>query len=249
MHQEQLKKLNIDNLTNLWKIMGFYTSQLNNEQVIYSSVDWPHRVWLDWNCYPTSKDIEMLFATIRQTSPIVVVPTWYETDRRLTNALYENQFKVLFKQIAMVLPLHKKFQPGPSNLTFMDVTTQEMATIWTDIASLSFGYYIPASLIQEIIGLPKLKLILAFLDDIPVATGLLFENSEVVGIHLVGVAPSHRRQGIARQLMYYLIQVAQELDIAYATLQASVMGEPLYETLGFEKQFTITNFCNVENVP
>jgi GNAT superfamily N-acetyltransferase len=146
----------------------------------------------------------------------------------------------------MALSLKTKFEYTLENLRFVEVSTSKEGTAWTKIAAESFGYAIPNAAIQKIIGLPKLNLILAFRDNVPVATGLLFENKGVMGIHMVGVLPTHRRLGIAKELMYYLMMVAQKSNSAYATLQASAMGEPLYEALGFEKQFTITNFSNFE---
>ncbi len=241
MHQEQLWKANIHNLTNFWKIMGFEKQILNEDMVLFNSVDWPHRVWLAWDCHPTSDVIEALLAKTSQISP-AIVPVWHETDVQLTNALLKNEFEASFKQTAMALLLTNEFKHTPTSLHFVEVVTSEEAVSWTSVAAQSFGYHIPASSIQKIIGLPNLKLILAFREGVPVATGLLFENSGVIGIHMVGVLPSHRRLGIARELMYYLIKCAQKSEATHATLQASGMGEPLYEALGFEKQFVITSY-------
>ncbi len=246
MHRKQLCQSNIDNLTSFWKLLGAERYELNESAIIYASVDWPNRIWLDWEHLPSSEGIAALLAKTKQV-PQAIVPVWRETNNKLTTTLYENGFKVLFRQTAMTLLLENEFEHRPKNLSFIEVSTSEEVIIWTHVAAESFGYYIPASSIRNIIGLPNLKLILAFREHVPVATGLLFENKGVVGIHMVGVLPTHRRLGIARELMYYLIMTARKSNIAYATLQASAMGKPLYEALGFESQFTITNFCNFEN--
>lgn len=244
MDRQRLEKSNIDNLTHLWKLMGAYTHEINAGNVMHASIHSPYRVWLDWGYHPKSEDIEIVLSTIERNSRNAVVPLWHETDIQLSSALYTNGYKLLFEQTAMALYLRGKNKYAKSNLELREVTTHEYAIIWTDIASLSFGYDIHAPIIQKIIGAPRLKLILAFLNAIPIGTGLVFENSGVSGIHMVGVAPAHRRQGMARKIMHGLIDICHQSDSAYVTLQASAMAKPLYAQLGFEEQFTILNFGN-----
>jgi GNAT superfamily N-acetyltransferase len=46
--------------------------------------------------------------------------------------------------------------------------------------------------------------------------------------------PTHRRQGVARELMQVMIGWCREQGFAYVSLHASADGKPLYEALGFE---------------
>ena len=55
-----------------------------------------------------------------------------------------------------------------------------------------------------------------------------------VGIYSVGTAIEYRRRGLARALMQHLLAVAWQRDARTATLQATPMGQALYESLGFE---------------
>ena len=43
----------------------------------------------------------------------------------------------------------------------------------------------------------------------------------------------YRRQGIAGQMMNILLEDARVRGVTYADLDATDMGKPLYETLGF----------------
>ncbi len=242
MDSEQLEKSNIDNLTHLWALMGANKYEISAGNFMYVSAHWPNRVWLDWGYYPKSKDIETMLSKIERGTQNIVIPAWHKTDTLLISALYKNGYTILFEQTAMALALRGKIAYAKNDLELKEVTTDEYAIIWTDIASQSFRYDIHAPTIQKIIGAQKLKLILAFLNTIAVGTGLLFENSGVVGIHMVGVAPAYRRQGIARKIMHNLINICHKSDSAYVTLQASAMAESLYKQLGFEKQFTVKNF-------
>ncbi|MDQ2859122.1 MAG: GNAT family N-acetyltransferase [Candidatus Eremiobacteraeota bacterium] len=49
----------------------------------------------------------------------------------------------------------------------------------------------------------------------------------------VYVVPEYRRRGIARALMALVLDEARSLSVDRLALGASVMGRPLYETLGF----------------
>ncbi|MBC5824584.1 MAG: GNAT family N-acetyltransferase [Candidatus Eremiobacteraeota bacterium] len=49
----------------------------------------------------------------------------------------------------------------------------------------------------------------------------------------VYVLPTHRRRGIARALMALVLDEARTLRVDRLSLGASVMGRPLYESLGF----------------
>lgn len=242
MNSEQLEKSNIDNLTHLWELMGANKYEISAGNFMYASTHWPNRVWLDWGCHPKSRDIETMLSKIERGAQSIIIPAWRKTDTLLISALYRNGYTVLFEQTAMALAIRGKIAYAKNDLELKAVTTDKSAILWADIASLAFGYDIHAPIIQKIAGAPKLKLILAFLNNTPVGTGLLFENSGVVGIHMMGVAPAYRRRGIARKIMHNLIDICHTWDSAYVTLQASAMAEPLYKQLGFEKQFTVTNF-------
>ncbi|UYQ95411.1 GNAT family N-acetyltransferase [Chitinophaga horti] len=59
--------------------------------------------------------------------------------------------------------------------------------------------------------------------------------SDVAGIYNVGVIPAYRGQGIGKALTIATCVYAQEQGYDYATLNASDMGQPVYEQLGFKK--------------
>ncbi|WP_407666147.1 GNAT family N-acetyltransferase [Microbulbifer bruguierae] len=63
-----------------------------------------------------------------------------------------------------------------------------------------------------------------------------------MGIHQVGVPPDFRGRGIARALMQSLLEQCQIAGAHYVTLQASQMGEGLYQQLGFARRFQIASF-------
>lgn len=71
--------------------------------------------------------------------------------------------------------------------------------------------------------------------DVIKGTVLFHLLKEYSGIHEVAVPRQFRGQGISKKILYYALRVIAENGNRGAALQASPMGRPVYETLGFRK--------------
>ena len=71
-------------------------------------------------------------------------------------------------------------------------------------------------------------------DQVAVAGAWSFLHDSDCGIYAVGTVPRWRRQGFARALVEHVLAEAQLLGARTATLQSTRMGQPLYESLGFQ---------------
>jgi GNAT superfamily N-acetyltransferase len=69
------------------------------------------------------------------------------------------------------------------------------------------------------------------IDDVSVA--LSFEHDGDAGIFYVATLPEARGRGLARAVVKRALQDARERGCSTTTLQASQMGAPLYESLGY----------------
>ena len=245
MTPETLKKANIDNLCNYWKRLGSACSPSSRRGPVNTSNGWPFRAWWDYDFLPNTEQIETLVSDLEEKRQKAVLPLWHDAEQSGQDVLKANNFALLFAQAAMVLPLRGEGNTPSSALTFKDVETDGDTERWVDVASRGFGYEIDTPAVRASVGTPGLRLVLATEGETPVATGVLFENSGVAGMHMVAVSPTHRRRGFARQMMFQLLAEARKANIQHATLQASTMGEPLYHQLGFERQFTIRNYSNM----
>ena len=92
---------------------------------------------------------------------------------------------------------------------------------------------------------------LAFVDRLPVGFARCqlrhdyvegCETSPVGFLEGIYVDDGHRHAGIAKALLQHACAIAKEMGCAYATLQASPMGQPVYENLGFEDAGTINTW-------
>jgi ribosomal protein S18 acetylase RimI-like enzyme len=72
-----------------------------------------------------------------------------------------------------------------------------------------------------------------YLDGGPVASASLITAGGAAGIYNVATIPWARRQGIGAQITAHAVAFGGERGLEVATLQASQMGRPVYERLGF----------------
>jgi GNAT superfamily N-acetyltransferase len=71
-------------------------------------------------------------------------------------------------------------------------------------------------------------------DGRAVAAAWSFVHGADCGLYTVGTVPAMRRRGFARALVEHVLAVAQRAGARTGTLQSTRMGQPLYESLGFE---------------
>jgi GNAT superfamily N-acetyltransferase len=238
-----LNEANTNNLTNLWKKMG--TEQCSSRLIpnINISANWPNRCWFDWktNLNEISK-IENIISLLDENS---VVPVWNnlsETGTAFEQVLVENEFELFFEQTAMYLDLENYHEVNNIDLEITEINSDQDIKTWTSIASSAFEYQVDESVIQKIATDSEIKLLLGIINGQPVTTGLLFKTGDSIGVHLVGVPKEFRGKGFARKMMQSIIEQCYQWKGKYITLQASIMGESLYKSLGFKEQFTIKNY-------
>ncbi|MFI6265369.1 GNAT family N-acetyltransferase [Micromonospora sp. NPDC051006] len=69
--------------------------------------------------------------------------------------------------------------------------------------------------------------------DLPAGTGLGMRTAGVIGVFNIAVVPSVRGNGLGRAITETVLRDALAAGADAAYLQASTMGRPLYESMGF----------------
>jgi GNAT superfamily N-acetyltransferase len=69
----------------------------------------------------------------------------------------------------------------------------------------------------------------------PASVALALHHERDCGISFVATAPHARRQGLASDVMHRVVLDAREAGMTSATLQATNLGEKLYDALGYRK--------------
>jgi ribosomal protein S18 acetylase RimI-like enzyme len=149
-------------------------------------------------------------------------------------------YELKFKQYGMSIPLQNIESPQ-KRVKLVRVMDQTMAYVWSVIFTEAFGYRIhPETVVKTMI---MADYYVAMYGSQPVGTAVLFfQDKRIAGIHSMGIVPEMRRRGLAHNLLIQLLIRIQEMGAAYATLQASESGKPLYQKVGFKNDFMIKNY-------
>jgi ribosomal protein S18 acetylase RimI-like enzyme len=238
--ENALGKLNIDNLTGLWKKMS---GEVSSQDPLRKCTEWPYRVWVDWG--DSTSALEKSFADLSKNA---VATVWGNVDKpsALEGLLLKASWPISFTQMAMVLALDEYAVPESNVMRLREVKTSDELSRWVAVASESFGYQVSESVIEKLMNDDSIKLLFLEREGEMVATVLLYKTGDVIGVHQVGVLPSERGQGLAYEVMLQVINECKTWQGRYVSLQASVMGLSTYQRLGFESQFEIRNYLRAQ---
>jgi ribosomal protein S18 acetylase RimI-like enzyme len=126
--------------------------------------------------------------------------------------------------------------------SLQDLRTDPREPVGADLATvgrvndLAYGNF-DGRLERTLTPLPNgvLKGYRADLDGSPAAVALALHHGEDAGISFVATVPDARRQGLATKVMRQALHDAQHNGCTTTTLQATDMGERLYENLGYRR--------------
>lgn len=80
---------------------------------------------------------------------------------------------------------------------------------------------------------PRSSSYVGYVEGKPVATSTRITTGDVAGIYFVSTLPEFRRRGYGQSMTWRAIEDGQSAGCALSYLQASEMGRPIYERMGF----------------
>ena len=231
---------NMKNLCHLWQVVAetdnsFHESE-NLEYCWQPDEVWPNRLWFLNDI--TSENWTQALEIQRQCDHRLAIPLWGEQQLNFLKEQNHN-LTLSFEQIGMSVELSKEYDID-DDLTLINVTDMESARLWCDLLKQGFGHNFNPELILK--SSTKIPYSIVYYDNIPIGTAILYITNRIAGIHTIGIAPEQRRKGYAEKLMFLLLNQAIRQKCSHAVLQASALGQGLYEKLGFEANFSMGTF-------
>jgi len=111
----------------------------------------------------------------------------------------------------------------------------------TRINDLAYGFerpYFGAAMTSLPADLP-LRLYEARVDGEPASVLATLDEGDDCGIYLVATLKEHRGEGLSRRLLHVALAEARQRGLRTSSLQATKLGYPVYERLGYEAICTL----------
>ena len=123
-----------------------------------------------------------------------------------------------------------------SPLAIQEVRTHEQLVGFREAAFRGFGFPVAAARIflgDRLLELPHVRLYSGLVDGDVVATSMLIATGAVAGIYWVATLEEQRGRGFGEALSRAAVDGGRAFGCALASLQASKLGRPVYERMGF----------------
>jgi GNAT superfamily N-acetyltransferase len=125
--------------------------------------------------------------------------------------------------------------PVPARHEIRRVT--DAAGVADHVAAGAEGFGMPVewldTIMTTVLDEPAARVYVGYTDGVPVTTGLGMVTGRTIGVYNISTVPAARRRGYGAAMTMRIVDDAAAEGCDVATLQASDMGKPTYERLGF----------------
>jgi ribosomal protein S18 acetylase RimI-like enzyme len=135
--------------------------------------------------------------------------------------------------VAMMADLHALAEPDDEGLDWSEGAEPRVVARINDHAyGVPQGMFGPA--INRFGTIDGLRLYQARVDGEPACVLATYDNGEDCELYLVATLAEYRGRGLARRLAHRALLDARDRGLAVSSLQATELGYPVYERLGYE---------------
>jgi GNAT superfamily N-acetyltransferase len=129
--------------------------------------------------------------------------------------------------------------PLPDGISIRRVDTEADAAAFASVNGQAYATYgmpedvAPACLPLQALRAPHIHSFVAWDGETPLGGAMVHLSHGIGGLYWVGTTPAGRGRGVATACTRVASNVGFALGARMITLQASVMGEPIYRRLGY----------------
>ncbi|WP_425076951.1 GNAT family N-acetyltransferase [Psychroserpens sp. S379A] len=231
--------LNTHNLGLLWTLAGTAFDGFKEGKGYFVSLvensEWPNRIWVNKKLTP-----ELMTSVISEMKANNQITfSHFNENKSETSLLEGSELQLKSLQYGMSLPLNSKFIIERT-LTLDRVDSLVKAKLWSRAFKEAFQYNISSQTIVKTCD--AIAYYLVKQEDTLVGTIILFGSNNTIGIHSLGIIPSQRKKGYAKEIMHHVLNMAIDKNYDLATLQASEMARQMYAKMGFSLDFMMENY-------
>lgn len=160
-------------------------------------------------------------------------------DQDLIAAAERGGLRKVFAMPEMVLDRAPEPCPPPEGVELRRVASPADAEDYWEVAA---DAYATNGFLEEVFAYDRseglwadgVAAFLALVDGRPASIAMTIVNHGVAGIYWVGTRPDARARGLGRVLTTAAVEAGLEMGSNLVSLQASPLGRPIYERMGFE---------------
>ncbi len=102
----------------------------------------------------------------------------------------------------------------------------------------------PFVVTERLLNLPDAEMFVGYADNQPACTSMLIKTGPVAGIYWVATLDRFRNRGLGKAITVESLVAGRTRGCTFASLQASVMGEPVYRRIGFDNPYSYRNYSS-----
>ena len=167
-----------------------------------------------------------------------------EIDEDLAQAAGRFGLVELLRQPEMVCAQRLTVQPLPDGVEIRRVVTADEAAHFVEVNASAYTVYgmRPQTVYQAFSSarrmlLPHVVAVVAYVEGKPAAAALTLASHGIAGVYWVGTIEAYRGHGLCQAVVREVTNAGFDLGARLNSLQAMVMGEPIYKKLGYETIF------------
>ena len=142
----------------------------------------------------------------------------------------------------MNLPDNNAYQ---NDLDIRQVSTSEELADFQRVVEISYSLPEgagPFVITDKVLLMPEVEMYVGYVDNHPACVSMIYQTGDLGGIYYVGTLGEFRKRGLGKAITTHAAMSAKNRGCTFVGLQASKMGRPVYERLGFDNPYNYRNF-------
>lgn len=136
------------------------------------------------------------------------------------------------------MTLHPISDPPPLPIALEITTVEDERGLEDFILVNAEAFGMPAEAMSQLLTMrfiedPGWRAYVGAVEGQPVAASMLQLDGDIAGVYFVGTRNDFRKRGLGGAMTWHAVREGAEAGCTVATLQASDMGKPVYERMGF----------------
>jgi ribosomal protein S18 acetylase RimI-like enzyme len=160
-----------------------------------------------------------------------------DLEEYLRESGYEERFEIPCMSVVKPLPARK----APDGVRIETMTSAQHLKDFIEVSVLAYAMLgLPEVHTRAMFSKPEALLAdnilgyIAYRGEEPLSTSVVLQTGEGAGLYWIGTRPNAQRLGLGACLTVHSANEAFAAGAKVVTLQASKLGEPVYQRLGFE---------------